>query len=101
VRLEDVTARQDPEDLDAVFPFGVIELEQTALPIHTRLYYFDLSQGGPRASAKSVTLSYPARFEQISGLLLLDYCTWALGPRDRCQDLSPPTDGCAAQVRRP
>lgn len=96
VRLDGVSARQDPEDLDAVFPFGVIELEQSALSLHSRLYYFDLSQGGPRAPGKGAVLSYPARFEHVSGVVFLDYCTWALGPRDPCQDLSPPSQHCAA-----
>ncbi len=101
VRLEDVTARQDPEDLDAVFPFGVIELEQSALPVHSRLYYFDLSQGGPRAPGKSPVLSYPTRFDHVSGLVFLDYCSWVLGPRDPCQDLSPPSQHCLAQAPGP
>jgi hypothetical protein len=96
VRLDDVSARQDPEDLDAVFPFGVIELEQSALAIHSRLSYFDLSQGGPRASGKAVVLSHPARFDHASGVVFLDYCTWALGPRDLCRDLSPPSQHCSA-----
>jgi hypothetical protein len=97
VRLDDVSARQDPEDLDAVLPFGVIELEQSSLPVHSRLNYFDLSQGGPRAAGKAVALSYPARFDHVSGVVFLDYCTWALGPRDPCQDLSPPSQHCSAQ----
>ncbi|HKY35639.1 MAG TPA: hypothetical protein VJN18_06870 [Polyangiaceae bacterium] len=101
VRLGDVSARQDPEDLDAVFPFGVIELQQSALSVHSRLYYFDLSQGGPRAPGKAPVLSYPTRFDHVSGVVFLDYCTWALGPRDPCRDLLPPSRHCAAQAQGP
>jgi hypothetical protein len=95
VTLDDVSALQDIDDGDAVFPFGVIRLEQTPLEVHSRLYYFDLSEGGPRSSAKSPHLSYPWRFERVTGLVFLDYCSWVLAPRDRCLDVSPAGDDCA------
>ena len=101
VRLDGVSALQDPDDGDAVFPFGVVRLEQTALEVHSRLYYFDLSEGGPRASVKAPHFGYPTAFRSISGIVFLDYCSWVLAPRDRCADLSPASDGCAAQARRP
>jgi hypothetical protein len=79
----------------------VIELEQTALQVHSRLYYFDLSEGGPRAAGKAPVFSYPTELASVTGVVFLDYCTWALGPRDRCLDLSPPSGGCRAQARGP
>ena len=101
VQLEAVSALQDGDDGDAVFPFGVIRLEQTALEVHSRLYYFDLGDGGPRASAKAPHFRFPAAFQSLSGVVFLDYCTWVLAPRDRCHDLSPPSEGCGARAAGP
>ena len=101
VRLDDVSALQDSDDGDAVFPFGVIRLQQTALEVHSRLYYFDLSGSGPRDAAKAPHYSFPSAFRSVTGVVFLDYCTWVLAPRDRCTDLSPSSEGCAGQVARP
>lgn len=95
VRLEGVTAQRD-EDGDAVFPFGVVRLAETSLEVHSRLYYFDLSEGGPKMASKAPHFAYPTRFGGVTGVVFLDYCSWSLGPRDRCRDLEPASDGCAA-----
>jgi hypothetical protein len=83
-----------------VFPFGVVRLAETKLEVRSRLYYFDLSEGGPRATAKSPRYGYPTTFASVTGLVLLDYCTWVLAPRDRCVDASA-SSGCAAQAAGP
>ena len=101
VELEALSALQDPDDADAVFPFGVVRLAETALEVHSRLYYFDLSEGGPRDARKAPAFAYPTQFERLRGVVFLDYCTWALGPRERCHDLAPPSAGCAPQARGP
>jgi hypothetical protein len=101
VRLEGVAALQDADDGDAVYPFGVVRLQETALEVHSRLYYFDLRDGGPRAAAKAPHYGYPTAFRSITGIVFLDYCTWVVAPRDRCADLSPESEGCADQARRP
>ncbi len=95
VRLEGVSATRDDDDGDAVLPFGVMRLEQTSLELHSRIYYFDLSGGGPRSPEKAPRFTYPASFASVSGHVFLDYCTWALGPRSTCSDFSPPGPGCA------
>jgi hypothetical protein len=100
VQLEDVTAQQD-EDGDAVFPFGAVRLAETSLEVHSRLYYFDLSQGGPKASSKAPHYPYPTAFTSVTGLVFLDYCSWVLAPRDRCADLAPPSSGCAGSAVGP
>jgi hypothetical protein len=94
VRLDGVAALQDADDGDAVLPFGVIRLADTALEEHSRLYYFDLSAGGPRDASKAPRYGFPTAFGSVTGVLFLDYCTWVLAPRDRCADLSPPSEGC-------
>lgn len=81
VTLRDVSAERDPEDGDAVFPFGVVKLAQTSLPLSSRVHYFDLSAGGPRAASKAPRYPYPSHFDDVSGVLLLDYCSWSLAPR--------------------
>jgi hypothetical protein len=101
VRLEGASALQDSDDGDAVYPFGVVRLAETALEVHSRLYYFDLSEGGPRASVKAPHYRFPTAFRSLSGVVFLDYCTWVLAPRDRCADLSPPSEGCTSQVPPP
>jgi len=97
VRLEAASAVQDADDGDAVFPFGVVRLAETSLEVHSRLYYFDLTEGGPRASVKAPHYGYPTTFRSITGIVFLDYCSWVLAPRDRCADLAPPSEGCGAQ----
>lgn len=101
VQLEGAAALQDTDDGDAVFPFGVIRLEQTALEVHSRLYYFDLSGGGPRDSSKAPHYGFPTSFRRLTGVVFLDYCTWVLAPRDRCADLAPSSDGCGDQAVGP
>lgn len=101
VELEGVAARQDPDDGDAVFPFGVMRLVETALELHSRIYYFDLDEGGPRAVSKAPSFPFPTQLERVRGVVFLDYCTWALGPRDRCLDSVPASDGCAPLARGP
>lgn len=101
VELDGGAALQDTDDGDAVFPFGVIRLEQTALEVHSRLYYFDLSEGGPRDSRKAPHHGFPTAFQRLTGIVFLDYCSWVLAPRDRCADLAPASDGCANQAARP
>ncbi len=97
VALGDVSAAQDPTDGDAVFDFGVIRLEQSALEVHSRLYYYDLRAGGPGAKGKAPRVSYPRRFRRIAGLIFLDYCRWVLAPRDRCTDLFEGSAGCPSR----
>ena len=72
-----------------------ITFQQAALEVHSRLYYFDLSEGGPRDSGKAPHYGFPTAFQRLTGIVFLDYCTWVLAPRDRCADLAPASDGCA------
>jgi hypothetical protein len=94
VRLERVTAQRDPQDGDAVFPFGVVKLAETSLEVHSRISYFDLAEGGPRSPSKELQFRYPAAFDSVTGVVFLDYCSWALGLRSRCSDLAPASENC-------
>lgn len=101
LRLREVSAVRDDSDGDAVFSFGVVRLAETGLEVSSRLYYFDLSGGGPKASGKTPRFAYPAAFRSITGALFLDYCTWSLAPRDRCADFDPPSQGCSGSAEWP
>jgi hypothetical protein len=100
IRLDSVSAVRDSEDGDAVFPFGVVRLAETRLEVHSRLYYFDLTDGGPRAVAKAPHYEYPTSFASVTGLLLLDYCNWVLAPRDPYVD-APSEAAGASQAAGP
>jgi hypothetical protein len=100
VRLESVSAVVDPEDGDGVFPFGIVKLAETRLEVSSRLYFFDLTEGGPRATVKSPHYEFPTSFASVTGVLMLDYCRWVLAPRDRCVD-APSGRACAGQAAGP
>jgi hypothetical protein len=91
VRVENVSALPNETGDGAVRPYGVVALAETELEIHADIEYGDLSAGGPRDPAKSLDVPYPAEFRSITGLVYLDYCTYALAPRRRCGDFDPPT----------
>jgi hypothetical protein len=94
VRLENVSALLNDSGDGAVRPYGVVALAETELEVHADIEYGDLSAGGPRDASKSLDVPFPAEFRSITGLVYLDYCTYALAPRSRCGDLDPPSRGC-------
>ncbi|HEX6765660.1 MAG TPA: hypothetical protein VF103_09290 [Polyangiaceae bacterium] len=94
VRLEHVSALPNDSGDSAVRPYGVLSLAETALEVHADIEYGDLGEGGPRDPSKSFDFPYPTEFRSITGLVYLDYCTYALAPRKRCSDFDPPSAGC-------
>lgn len=98
VRIEHATALRDGQSSDVVGPYGVIRLEQTALEVHDKIFYYDAAEPGAGSPAKAPVFSYPTEFRSITGLIYLDYCTWSLAPRDKCLDFDPPSEDCR---RRP
>lgn len=86
VKLENVS----PQLWDGggvVGPYGIITLTN-GLEVHDKLYYDknDKSSGPKFASGTT--------FNSITGISYLDFCTWALEPRDKCQDFDPPSSDC-------
>jgi hypothetical protein len=94
VSLEHVSALANESGDGAVRPYGVLALAETALEVHADIEYGDLSEGGPRDPSKSLDFPFPTEFHSITGLVYLDYCTYALAPRKRCGDFDPPSTGC-------
>ena len=94
VRLENVSALPNETGDGAVRAYGVVALAETELEVHADIEYGDLSAGGPRDASKSLDVPFPAEFFSITGLVYLDYCTFALAPRRRCGDFDPPGGAC-------
>jgi hypothetical protein len=83
VQLTNVDAQN--WDAGTVGPYGIIRLVGTSLEIHDMFYYPD--QGAPQFGPSQ-------HFNKIVGINHLDYCTWALQPRDKCLDLDPKSLDC-------
>jgi hypothetical protein len=96
VRLEDVSALPNDAGDGAVRPYGVIALAETELEVHGDIEFGDLSAGGPRDTEKGLDFPYPIEFRSVTGLVYLDYCTYSLAPRRRCEDFDPKSLGCPA-----
>ena len=94
VRLENVSAQRADDGTGSVGPYGVIALNETTLEIHNDIEYGDLTLGGPSDAQKSLVFAYPTDFASVVGLVYLDYCTWSLAPRSRCDDIVPPSTNC-------
>lgn len=68
------------------------------LYVGDKLYYqgllakTDVCHKGPTYADPATT------FTRIDGFSFLDYCTWSLEPDDRCADLDPASDDCAANT---
>lgn len=94
VRLEHVSAARPTDGNGSVAPYGVIDFVETALSLHNDIEYGDLRSGGPGNAQKSLVFPYPTAFTSVTGLVYLDYCTWSLAPRSRCDDLEPASENC-------
>jgi hypothetical protein len=86
VELDNVTA-EDWSDGGPVGAYGVLKIKGTneTLEIHDKFYY--TSEGAPKYASGTT-------FTKITGLLYLDYCTWAIEPLHKCTDLVPASTDC-------
>jgi hypothetical protein len=97
VRMQNLDAVQ-PDGGNVVQKYGVIQFSQTKLEAHDKLFYYDLTGGGPKAQGKGWTYSGAVHFNRVDGVVYLDYCTWSLDPRNKCTDVDPPSDDCATDA---
>ena len=97
VRVQGLHTLRADDGEGSVSVYGVVRFAETALELHNKLEYGDLTLGGPGDPAKALAIPYPAAFDAVTGLVTLDYCTWALTPRSACTELEPPTAGCPLQ----
>jgi hypothetical protein len=95
-----LTSKQVPEtgakyfNCSAVSGFGDINFEQTELTLSNTLYYNDLTCAGPRDNNKRYDFQHPATFTSVTGIFALDFCTWQLSVRSRCDDILPKSPSC-------
>jgi hypothetical protein len=94
VGVRDVSGVRDGTNLDVVGAYGTIRLNETALTVRDRVYYWDLAGAGPGDANKAAEFGFPTAFERIDGLAFLDHCDWVLAPRDKCADFAPSSAGC-------
>lgn len=90
VRLEDVSGVRAEDGEGVVAPYGVLRFAETQLEVHNDVEYGAVTGGG-----QPLSFAYPWTFAAVTGLVHLDYCSWALVPRDRCRDFEPPSSNCA------
>jgi hypothetical protein len=93
VRLTNVDLRRQADGA-WVSSYGRLALDQTALEISGKIFYSDLAEPGVRVSTKSARFTQATHFQSIEGIVMLDYCTWSLAPRNKCADLVPASEDC-------
>jgi hypothetical protein len=95
-----LTSKQVPEtgakyfNCSAVSGFGDINFEETELTVGNGVYYNDLSCAGPRDNNKRYDFQQPTTFTSITGIVALDFCTWQVSTRSRCDDILPKSPTC-------
>jgi hypothetical protein len=105
VRVEQVTADkhlEDPDDpmsmLVFVNRFGELHLKDSNLFIGDKLYYrgyikTDACYSGP---IYDKVMGDEFMFDSVEGFGYLNFCTWGLQAHNKCTDLNPPSEDCAA-----
>ena len=79
---------------DAASKYGDIVLDGTTLAINNIVLFGDLSGTGPKDKTKRIAWPLTTTFESITGLGLVDFCTWSLSLREKCDDVKPPSTTC-------
>jgi hypothetical protein len=100
VQADNVVAEAQTGGTNPLFDnYGHMLLQEgtNGIQVGDKLYYVgyvkstDICYSGP-----SFPTAPPISFTAIRGFVYLDYCNWGLDPRNKCEDLSPPSDDCAA-----
>lgn len=73
----------------AVSKFGDMLLNETTLAINNNVVYSDVTGTGPKDSAKRVCWPLTTTFDNITGLGLIDFCTFSLSLRTVTGDVTP------------
>lgn len=73
----------------AVSKFGDLLLKETTLTINNNVVYQDITGTGPKDPAKRVCWPLTTTFDSITGLGLLDFCTFSLSLRTVTGDVKP------------
>ena len=73
----------------AVSKYGDLLLTETKLTINNNVVYQDITGTGPKDSAKRVCWPLTTEFESITGLGVIDFCTFSLSLRSTTEDVTP------------
>lgn len=79
----------------AVSKYGDMLLEGTSLAVNNNILYQDITGKGPKDSAKRVSWPLTTEFTSITGLGMVDFCSWSLSLRNQCGDAAPEATECA------
>ena len=78
-----------PSPEAAVSKFGDLLLTETTLTINNNVVYQDITGAGPKDAAKRVCWPLTTTFDSITGLGLIDFCTYSLSLRTVTGDVKP------------
>lgn len=93
IRLQNQTPIVDAMGAILFDNFGNFHLMGSNVQVGDKLYYQGYNKSNPCHVAPLYAMPNPV-FTQIDGFSLLDFCTWALEPGDKCADIQPPSDDC-------
>jgi hypothetical protein len=75
--------------------YGEIILQQSGLAVGDKIYYRGYLAKSDACHAGPV-LSLPYTLQRAEGFNYLNFCTWSLQTNDKCTDLAPASEDCAA-----
>jgi hypothetical protein len=78
----------------AVSKYGDMLLDGTSLAVNNNVLYQDITGAGPKDSAKRVSWPLTTEFASITGLGMVDFCSWSLSLRAQCGDATPAATEC-------
>lgn len=78
-----------PSATAAVSKFGDLLLKESTITINNNVVYQDITGTGPKDSAKRVCWPLTTTFDNITGLGLIDFCTFSLSLRSTTGDVTP------------
>jgi hypothetical protein len=78
----------------AVSKYGDMLLTGTSLAVNNNVLYQDVTGTGPKDTAKRTSWPLTTEFSSITGVGLIDFCTWSLSLRSQCGDATPNPTEC-------
>jgi hypothetical protein len=99
VEAQNVVAQSQAGALTDAYGHMLLQEGTNGIQVGDKLYYVGYVKGTDACySGPSFPTAPPLTFTSITGFVYLDYCNWGIIPRDKCNDLQPPSDDCASVV---
>lgn len=83
-----------PTTDSAVSKYGDMLLTGTSLAVNNNVLYQDVTGTGPKDSKKRTSWPLTTEFSSITGVGVIDFCTWSLSLRSQCGDATPNPTEC-------